>query len=523
MHLALGTDAARAWDGLDRKARNQVRKAEKSGLTWRRGGVELLDRFYGVFARNMRDLGTPVYSRRFFEHVLSTFPATSSVCLVDHGDRTVAGAIALSHRDVLEVPWASSLREYRSQCPNNLLYWRIIEHAIASGRPVARLRPVDAERGNVSLQGAVGRQAGAALLGIRDAGARHAAGSEPRESEISRRDRGVDAAAARDREPHRSAHRQVDPVMTRSVSEKRDYASSRPASSAKTRATEGEASQDGACDTAIRIAYAAAAAGFVAYAVWGTLFPFDFHAVPLETAALLFWSRRAIDAGSLSLTDLVSNVLLFLPIGLFMSAALEFARGELANHERWAHLDKLRTSGTPIHALTRDAPFSIAITLAAAIALSGIIEFLQAFVSWRTPSILDVAAEVLGAACGVAIWRYVRTELDALLRAALGTIGRSTPLERILLAGCAALAIAWWLPADFTLRPDEIGDKYFHKRLLLPFTPSPDAATPSELATIAVAAVPLGLAAVLCGADRTAAGRSRAVRSSRRWRSWRWS
>jgi serine/alanine adding enzyme len=134
MRLALGADAARAWDGLDRKVRNQVRKAEKSGLTWRRGGVELLDRFYGVFAQNMRDLGTPVYSRRFFEHVLSTFPATSSVCLVDHGDRTVAGAIALSHRDVLEVPWASSLREYRSQCPNNLLYWRIIEHATQSGR-----------------------------------------------------------------------------------------------------------------------------------------------------------------------------------------------------------------------------------------------------------------------------------------------------------------------------------------------------------------------------------------------------
>jgi serine/alanine adding enzyme len=133
MYLTLGDDKARAWDGLDRKVRNQVRKAEKSGLTWRRGGVELLDRFYAVFAQNMRDLGTPVYSRRFFEQVLSTFPATSSICLVDHGDRTVGGAITLSHRDVLEVPWASSLREYRSQCPNNLLYWRIIEHAIDSG------------------------------------------------------------------------------------------------------------------------------------------------------------------------------------------------------------------------------------------------------------------------------------------------------------------------------------------------------------------------------------------------------
>jgi len=233
--------------------------------------------------------------------------------------------------------------------------------------------------------------------------------------------------------------------------------------------------RENAGDAAIRIAYATAAAAFVAYAVWGTLFPFDFQPVPLETAARLFWSRWATDAGSLSLTDLVSNVLLFLPIGLFMSAALE---------------SRKKRGLTPARDLA---------TLTAAIVLSGTIELAQAFVSWRTSSILDVAAEVLGAASGIAIWRYLKDELDALLRAGMRMVGRSTRVERILLACCAAFAIAWWLPADFTLRPAEIGDKYLHKRLLLPFTPSPDAATTAELVTIAAAAIPIGLAAVLCG------------------------
>jgi hypothetical protein len=312
--------------------------------------------------------------------------------------------------------------------------------------------------------------------------------------------------------------------MTRSVSEKRESASSRPASPAKTRAIRrtiarvatlfgarrallGQAPSpggrqlpvpsvsalregvaDGGGEAGIRIAYATAAAAFAAYAVWGSLFPFDFHAVPLETATQLFWGRLGADAGSLSLTDLVSNVLLFLPIGLFMSAALEpRKRGRTPFREL-----SLAKRGT--------APFSAAvITLMAAIMLSGIVECAQAFVSGRTPSILDVAAEVLGAACGIAIWHHVRSECDALLRAALSMIGRSTRLERILLASCAAFAIAWWLPADFTLRPAEIGDKYSHKRMLLPFTPSPDAATPSDLATVAVAAIPMGLAATLCG------------------------
>ncbi|MEO8256562.1 MAG: FemAB family XrtA/PEP-CTERM system-associated protein [Acidobacteriota bacterium] len=134
MLLPLERDAGRAWDGLDRKVRNQVRKAEKSGLTARSGGRELLDRFYPVFARNMRDLGTPVYAIRFFEEVLAAFPETARVFLVEQGDLTVAGAITLTHRNTLEVPWASSLREHRHQSPNNLLYWRIIEQAIRSGR-----------------------------------------------------------------------------------------------------------------------------------------------------------------------------------------------------------------------------------------------------------------------------------------------------------------------------------------------------------------------------------------------------
>src|SRR6267142_3187192 len=56
MRLDLAGDATRAWDGLDRKVRNQVRKAEKSALTARSGGSELLEPFYRVFSRNMRDL-----------------------------------------------------------------------------------------------------------------------------------------------------------------------------------------------------------------------------------------------------------------------------------------------------------------------------------------------------------------------------------------------------------------------------------------------------------------------------------
>jgi len=38
------------------------------------GHLELLDGFYEVFARNMRDLGTPVYAKNFFHNILEAFP-----------------------------------------------------------------------------------------------------------------------------------------------------------------------------------------------------------------------------------------------------------------------------------------------------------------------------------------------------------------------------------------------------------------------------------------------------------------
>jgi serine/alanine adding enzyme len=133
MTLELPADAAAAWDGLDRKVRNQVRKAQKSDLSSVVGGRELLDDFYEIFAVNMRDLGTPVYGRAFFAQVLEEFPEDTGVHVIRLGPAPVAAGITFAFRRTIEVPWASSLRAHRALCPNNLLYWSIIEQAIADG------------------------------------------------------------------------------------------------------------------------------------------------------------------------------------------------------------------------------------------------------------------------------------------------------------------------------------------------------------------------------------------------------
>jgi FemAB-related protein (PEP-CTERM system-associated) len=134
MFLDLASAVDEMWTRLDKKVRNQIRKAEKSGLTTIVGGEELLDQFYFVFARNMRDLGTPVYGRRLFREILRQQPDHARLHIVHLNQLPVACALSYSYGETVEVPSASSLREHRALCPNHTMYWSIIRDAIAKGR-----------------------------------------------------------------------------------------------------------------------------------------------------------------------------------------------------------------------------------------------------------------------------------------------------------------------------------------------------------------------------------------------------
>jgi FemAB-related protein (PEP-CTERM system-associated) len=132
MHMRLPLPSTREalWQQMTGKVRNQIRKAQKSDLTVDWGGQNLLPEFYAVFARNMRDLGTPVYSKRLFQAILETFLNRAEICVVRLGKRAVAGALLLHGWGVTEVPSASSLRKYNYTNANMLMYWHLLERAV---------------------------------------------------------------------------------------------------------------------------------------------------------------------------------------------------------------------------------------------------------------------------------------------------------------------------------------------------------------------------------------------------------
>lgn len=136
MELGLPESPEHLWSALGPKLRAQIKRPTKEGMKAVRGGKELLGDFYAVFARNMRDLGTPVYPIKLFNWVLDTFPDTATVIAVKAKSKTVAAALTLGSGDRLEVPWASSVIEFNRFGVNMLLYWEALILAIENGYKV---------------------------------------------------------------------------------------------------------------------------------------------------------------------------------------------------------------------------------------------------------------------------------------------------------------------------------------------------------------------------------------------------
>jgi FemAB-related protein (PEP-CTERM system-associated) len=112
---------------FDSKLRSQIRKPIKAGLVVKIGGIELIDDFYNIFAENMRDLGSPVHSKKFLAETLKAFTNTAKVFVVYSNGKPLASSVAIGFKDTLSNPWASSLRRYSHLAPNMLLYWSMLE------------------------------------------------------------------------------------------------------------------------------------------------------------------------------------------------------------------------------------------------------------------------------------------------------------------------------------------------------------------------------------------------------------
>jgi len=130
MILPLPDSHNELWEAFTSKLRAQIRRPQREKPEILSGGKEYLNEFYVVFARNMRDLGTPVYGKSFFGNILRGFPEESRIVIVRMGDQPVSAAFLLGYRGLLEIPWASTIRDVNHLSINMLMYWEVLKIAI---------------------------------------------------------------------------------------------------------------------------------------------------------------------------------------------------------------------------------------------------------------------------------------------------------------------------------------------------------------------------------------------------------
>lgn len=130
--LDLAPTSAEQFKRFEPKLRSQIRRPQKEGVTVR-FGPDQVSPFYSVFSRHMRDLGTPTQSLAFFREVADQFETDTTFACAYLAGEPVAAGCGFRFGDEFEMTWASSLRLYKREAPNMLLYWACIERAIEQG------------------------------------------------------------------------------------------------------------------------------------------------------------------------------------------------------------------------------------------------------------------------------------------------------------------------------------------------------------------------------------------------------
>jgi FemAB-related protein (PEP-CTERM system-associated) len=124
-------DDERNLSAIPRKQRAMVRKGIDAGLV---AGLESgVDTLYDCYAESVRNLGTPVFGRRYLEALNEVFGPDSEVLVVRHAGAAVAAVMSFYFRDEV-LPYYGGGREHaRDLKANDFMYWEVMKRAAARG------------------------------------------------------------------------------------------------------------------------------------------------------------------------------------------------------------------------------------------------------------------------------------------------------------------------------------------------------------------------------------------------------
>jgi len=128
---ALEADPEKNLTAIPRKQRAEVRKGLEMGLDC--AVEDAADNIWAIYAESVRNLGTPVFARRYFRALKAEF-GDACECLVLRKDgRIVSGVLSFYFRDQVLPYYGGGSHAARGLRANELMYYDIIRRASTRG------------------------------------------------------------------------------------------------------------------------------------------------------------------------------------------------------------------------------------------------------------------------------------------------------------------------------------------------------------------------------------------------------
>jgi FemAB-related protein (PEP-CTERM system-associated) len=130
----LGADPEANLLSIPKKTRAEIRDGIRNGLEFKVDAIGP-DEFFEIYSHNVRDLGTPVFTKRLFENGMREFGPNCRIFSVHWKGRLVAASWALFYKDEVMPYFSASFREYNRLSVNNYMYWMLMKYGAENGHP----------------------------------------------------------------------------------------------------------------------------------------------------------------------------------------------------------------------------------------------------------------------------------------------------------------------------------------------------------------------------------------------------
>ncbi|CCE23117.1 FemAB family XrtA/PEP-CTERM system-associated protein [Methylotuvimicrobium alcaliphilum] len=127
----LDPDPEKNMQAIPRKQRAMIRKGINAGL------VSVIDqdleRFYQAYSESVRNLGTPVFAKKYFQILQDVFKDQCEILTVEKDGQLIASVMSFYFKDEILPYYGGGTDQARAVQGNDFMYWEVMRRAVDKG------------------------------------------------------------------------------------------------------------------------------------------------------------------------------------------------------------------------------------------------------------------------------------------------------------------------------------------------------------------------------------------------------